>query len=65
MMQTVTTHQAVRIMGIWVRRADAVLNDGAVVNAARAVEAERARLAATERDLAQLDLRRTGVPLAG
>jgi hypothetical protein len=60
-----TTNQAVRLMGVWVRRADALLTSGAVANAARAVEDERARVAQQERDLAALDLSLAPVPLAG
>ncbi|WP_460459072.1 hypothetical protein [Angustibacter peucedani] len=60
-----TTSQALRIMGVWVRRADAVLADRALANAARAVEDERARSASTQRDLAALDLAVAPVRLAG
>ena len=66
MVQNVTTtSQALRIMGVWVRRADAVLSEGAIANAARAVEAERGRLARQERELDALDLARSPVRLAG
>lgn len=37
MNELVGTRVAVRVMGIWVRRADALLQDGALANAARAV----------------------------
>ena len=37
MSDLVGTRVAVRVMGVWVRRADALLQDGAVANAARAV----------------------------
>ena len=57
MVPTVTTSQAVRLMGVWARRADAVLNAGAVANAARAVDDERQRSARHEAELAALDLR--------
>lgn len=57
MTQTVTTTpQALRIMGTWVRRADAVLADGALANAARAVEDERSRAARHQDELQLLDL---------
>lgn len=38
MSDLVGTRVAVRVMGVWVRRADALLQDGAVANAARAVQ---------------------------
>lgn len=38
MNELVGTRVAVRVMGVWVRRADALLQDGAVANAARAVQ---------------------------
>ena len=38
MNELVGTRVAVRVMGIWVRRADALLQDGAVAKAARAVQ---------------------------
>jgi len=60
-----TTSQALRIMGVWVRRADAVLADGGLANAARAVEDERDRARRQQHELAALDLPRPRVPLAG
>ena len=60
-----TTNQALRIMGVWVRRADAVLANGGLANAARAVDDERARLRQEQRDLAALDLADQPVRLAG
>lgn len=57
MASTVTTSQAVRLLGAWARRADAVLNAGAVANAARAVDAERRRAEQHEAELAAIDLR--------
>jgi hypothetical protein len=60
-----TTSQALRIMGVWVRRADAVLSEGAIANAARAVEAERGRVARQERELAALNMSRVPARLAG
>ena len=66
MVQNVTTtSQALRIMGVWVRRADAVLSEGAIANAARAVEAERGRLARQASELDALDLSPVPVRLAG
>jgi hypothetical protein len=65
MVQTVTTHQALRIMGVWVRRADALLADGAVANAARAVQDEQRRVALHDRELAALDLTGGRLSLAG
>ena len=38
MNELVGTRVAVRVMGIWVRRADALLQDGDVAKAARAVQ---------------------------
>ena len=55
--ETVATRYAVRVMGVWVRRADALIGDGSLSNAARAVELERSRARQAERDLAELDLR--------
>jgi hypothetical protein len=55
MAQTVTNSQALRIMGVWLRRADAVLAHGGAVNAAAAVAAERERQVHAQRDLADLD----------
>jgi hypothetical protein len=60
-----TTSQALRIMGVWVRRADAVLSEGAIANAARAVEAERGRVARQERELDALNMSRVPARLAG
>jgi len=60
-----TTSQALRIMGVWVRRADAVLSEGAIANAAHAVEAERGRMARQERELEALNMTRSPVRLAG
>jgi hypothetical protein len=60
-----TTSQALRIMGVWVRRADAVLANGGLANAARAVEDERWRVLREQADLAKLDLAVAPVPLAG
>ena len=62
---TITTPHALRVMGVWVRRADALLAQGGFVNAARAVADERERADATERDLAQLDVIRPPLPHAG
>lgn len=61
---SMTTPQALRVMGVWVRRADALLAEGGRSNAARAVAAERARAEATERDLAALDLAQAPLPTA-
>jgi hypothetical protein len=57
MTETVATRYAVRVMGVWVRRADALIGDGSLSNAARAVESERARTRHLEQELAELDLR--------
>ncbi len=38
MNEQVGTRVAVRVMGVWVRRADALLQDGAVADAARSVQ---------------------------
>ena len=46
-----TTRVAIRVMGVWVRRADALVQDGALANAARAVDELRAgptRMAGTD-----------------
>lgn len=51
------TADVVRIMGVWVRRADAGLARSAAVNAAHSVDAERGRQiddARTMRDLARI-----------
>ena len=64
MANTVTTSQAVRIMGVWVRRADAMLADRALENAAYAVSEERERADRLERDLASLDPARDALPRA-
>jgi hypothetical protein len=56
--ETVATRYAVRVMGVWVRRADAFIGNGSLSNAARAVEVERARSLRSEEELAALDLRR-------
>jgi len=65
--ETVATRYAVRVMGVWVRRADALIGNGSLSNAARAVEVERARGVQAQQELAALDLRRTapGVPSIG
>jgi hypothetical protein len=55
----VATSYAVRVMGVWVRRADALIGNGGVANAARAVAQDRARLERDEHDLAALE---RGVP---
>jgi hypothetical protein len=47
-----------------VRRADALIGDGSLSNAARAVEIERVRGLRMEQELASLDLRRTGSRLS-
>jgi hypothetical protein len=56
--ETVATRYAVRVMGVWVRRADAFIGNGSLSNAARAVELERNRSLRAEQELAALDLRR-------
>jgi hypothetical protein len=58
--ETVATRYAVRVMGVWVRRADALIGNGSLSNAARAVELERARGLRVQQELAALDLRPTG-----
>ncbi len=66
MAQEVTTAgQALRIMGVWVRRADALLADAAFANAARAVADERERVRRQALDLAGLDLTVAPTRLAG
>ena len=62
--ETVATRYAVRVMGVWVRRADALIGDGSLSNAARAVEVERVRGLRMEQELASLDLRSTGSRLS-
>lgn len=54
--QVTTAGHALRIMGGWVRRADALLADAALANAARAVQDERDRVGRQAVDLAALDL---------
>jgi hypothetical protein len=56
--ETVATRYAVRVMGVWVRRADAFIGNGSLCNAARAVEGERARIRLAEEELAAIDLHR-------
>jgi hypothetical protein len=56
--ETVATRYAVRVMGVWVRRADAFIGDGSLSNAARALESERTRARQAAAELAALDLRR-------
>lgn len=56
MATTITTPQALRVMGVWVRRADALLAQGGLSNAANAVAAEQERATAAARDLAALDV---------
>jgi hypothetical protein len=56
-MLVITTTDFVRIMGVWVRRADAGLARSAALNAAHSVDAERSRRiddARTMRDLAKI-----------
>lgn len=53
--ELVATRYAVRVMGVWVRRADALLQDGAVANAARAISDRHQRLALEAADLAAID----------
>lgn len=62
MATAMTTPQALRVMGVWVRRADALLAQGGFANAARAVADERARAEATARDLAALELGQPALP---
>ena len=52
-----TTNEVVRIMGVWVRRADAGLARSAAVNAAHSMDTERSRQlddARTLRDLSKI-----------
>ena len=52
-----TTTEVVRIMGVWVRRADAGLARSAALNAAHSMDAERSRRmddARTMRDLSKI-----------
>lgn len=56
-MRATATSEVVRIMGVWVRRADAGLARSAARNAAHSVEAEQARRlddARTLRDLQRI-----------
>lgn len=57
MSELVTTQYAVRVMGRWVRRADALLHEGALGNAAQAVREEQQRSDRQSVELAALDLR--------
>jgi hypothetical protein len=59
------TNQALRIMGVWVRRADALLAGTAVTNAASAVDADRTRQAREEVELLDLDVRPAPASVAG
>jgi hypothetical protein len=66
-MRVTATADVVRIMGIWVRRADAGLARSAARNAAYSVEAERSREledARTLRDLHNITPARSAKPAA-
>jgi len=66
MSELVTTRYAVRVMGVWVRRADALLHEGALGNAATAVQAERQRSAREAVELAAVDMQGSrALPAAG
>ena len=65
MATTITTPTALRVMGVWVRRADALLAQRGLTNAAGAVADERERAEDLARDLAALDLGRGTLPRAG
>lgn len=59
-----TTTDVVRIMGVWVRKADAGLARSAALNAALSVDADRSRQiddARTMRDLAKIPAANTGI----
>jgi hypothetical protein len=60
-----TTPHALRVMGVWVRRADALLAQRGLANAAGAVADERERAERLARDLTALDLGRAEAPRAG
>jgi hypothetical protein len=59
-----TTTEVVRIMGVWVRRADAGLARSAALNAAHSMDTERSRQlddARTLRDLSKIPSSEAGV----
>lgn len=58
MNELVGTRVAVRVMGVWVRRADALLQDRAVANAARAVQDQDDRATGNAVALAGVSLSR-------
>jgi hypothetical protein len=62
-----TTTEVVRIMGVWVRRADAGLARSAALNAAHSMDAERSRQlddARTLRDLSKIPQIDRAAPVA-
>jgi hypothetical protein len=59
-MRVAATAEVVRIMGVWVRRADAGLARSAARNAAHSVKAEQARRLDDARTLRDLQ----GIPMA-
>lgn len=64
--EMVTTRYAVRVMGLWVRRADALLQDGAVANAGRAVHEQQRNAARQAAELAAVQVHSPALaPLAG
>ena len=66
MSEMVTTRYAVRVMGVWVRRADALLHEGALGNAASAVHDEQQRSAREAVELAAVNMRAaTALSVAG
>ena len=56
MSEMVATRYAVRVMGVWVRRADALLQEGALTNAAGAVREQQEIVAAQRAALSALTL---------
>jgi hypothetical protein len=61
-MRVATTPDVVKVMGVWIRRADAGLARSAARNAAYSVEAERARRLEDARTMRDLQGIPTAVP---
>lgn len=60
-----TSAGALRVMGVWVRRADAILANQAIANAAGAVNDQARHLHLMQREADAVDLRRPAPAVAG
>lgn len=66
MSELVTTRYAMRVMGVWIRRADALLHEGALGNAASVLHDERQRSARQAVELAEVNMQNsTALPATG